>query len=436
MLSILDVASNNLTVTIGNPFVVASLEILTDQNLLVWFTRNPTNATNIANYTLNGPNARTIVLAQLQTETNGIGSLYNTASRGVRLYTDLPLTVGQWTLSISGLVSQDADSLPIPTGTKLVFDLVDKSSQGDIGSGLVESPVSKFIPKIFREKTAYKAIIAGIEAGDEIVRDQARTSFDQGFICTSSGKYLNTKAGDRGVPKPTKLGISDVAFRKLAIDVSNSKLTNDAIMSVLEVMYGTESVRAFVETTLGGFFEVFDKGDLDILIDGKTPLKWTCNLFDYKNPLHVTPIELVNSLNQFFDKSGDVAFAEVTSDNKVRIYSNTKGARSTISVESGSIQPYLQFTDPVASGISFEEQVSYTWAITNPRPGIVRIQLTSSFPFQFNKIYPGDYITIIGENFPLALRGSWPIVATNYTAISVSPFFVQWVEIESSYVAL
>jgi hypothetical protein len=437
MLSIADIANSNGTITIGNPFVIACLELIDDQSLIVWYTRNPNNATDTANYTITGPSARTVVLAQQQLEGNGTGALYNIASRGVRLYLDQPLTVGQWTLSISSsIVSQDSDAFPLPVNTQLVFDLVDKSGQGDLGSNLVESPVSKFIPKSFRSKPVFEAIIAGLEEGDAIVRQQARTAFDQGFVCTASGKYLDTKAGDRGVPKPTKLGISDEAFRKLTIDISNSKLTNDAMLSVLETMYGADSVRAYVEAPLYNYFEVFDKGTLDFLIDGKVALHFEANISDYANPIHVTPVEIVNSLNKFFDRSGDNAYAEVAENGQVRIYSNTKGARSTISIQGGTLQPYLQLTEPISPGIGFEF-ISYApWVVTNPRPGVVRFLVDQyMFTCRFSDIHVGDYVTIIGETFPLELRGSWPIIAVNYTAVNGSPnYFVQWAEIESSYV--
>jgi hypothetical protein len=426
MLAIQDVANSNGPATIGTDFLLSSIELVDDQTLLVWFTRNTTGATTTSNYTVTGPSARSVILAQ-QNDLNG-----------ARIYLDLPLTVGQWTLSVTSITSNDPDALTLPSDTKVIFDLVDKSTQDTVGTNLVEAPVSKFIPKEFRNKKVVGAIIAGLETGDAIVRDQTRLAFDQSFLSTASGKYLNTKASDRGVPKPTKLGLSDTQFRKLAIDITNSKLTNAALLSVLETMYGEDSVRAYVETEMSGPFQLFDQGYLDFFVDGKHSFRFVANISGYTTPTAVTSVELCNSLNFAFDKNSFPAHAIIKRE-KVRVYSNTTGIQSKISIKGGTLQPYVGFDLDVFEGTgSLNQLSSASWTLTNPRPGIVRFTLVNpepALPGVLAFVTEKDYVTVIGSEFPLPLRGSYNLVAVNWTQTSPT-VRVQWFEIESSYVVV
>jgi hypothetical protein len=426
MLSIDSTANSNGVPQLSTDFLVASIEIIDDQTLKVWLTRPFLNGTSVNNYTLSGPQSANIVLAQ-----------YDTDPRAVRLYVDVPLAVGQWTIEfLSGpplsLISDDSDHETLSPNTQIVFDLVDKSSQGSVGTNLVEGSVSKFIPRNLRDKSVWAAIIAGLEATDSIVSQQARLAFDQYFISTASGSYLDTKARDRGVQKPEKLGISDVDFRRLVIDVSNSKLTEDSLLSVLEMMYGSDSVRGYVETAIEGPFEVFDGAYLDVLIDGNQSYHFIAKWVDYEVPLRATCVELCSALNHAFDKNGIKAYS-VIEKNKIRIYSKTKGLRSSVTVVGGTLQASLQFEEPVYGAITSIQHQSLDWEITNPSAGIVRFApSTIVFDFTSPVLKIGDYVTIMGSNFPEELRGSWPITNISFIYSGITP--LEWFEIASSYV--
>ena len=422
MLSILDTANSNGVPIIGNAFLVSSIELLDDSTIIVNFTRGIVNGERVSNYSVTGPSLITVNLAQ-----------YNNSTNSVRLYLSAPLSIGQWTvLFLSGppnsIFSADSDSLSLPSNTEVVFDLTDKSLQGDFGSNIAQNDVSSFIPKEFRNKKVFAGILAGIAAGDSIVETQARLAFDQYSISTASANYLTTTAGDRGVQKPTKLGISDTDFRKLAITTINSKLTNDALLSILEIMYGGDAIHGFVESELEGPFQLFDKAYLDILFDRSKNFRFVVNWTDYSNPLRVTALELVSALNFAFDKNNVDAFATIN-QKKIRIYSKTKGVKSSVTVLGGILQPCLHFDlqviQPFTNPLSL---LAITWTVTNPSTGTVRFKPNTSV--DISKLHVGDYITIVGANFPSELQGSFAITNVNY---SYSPSLDVWFEIQSNY---
>ena len=425
MLAITDTRNSDGVPGLSTDFLVASIELLDDSSLRIWFTRPVLNGSITANYSVSGSSVKNVILAQ-----------YETDIRGVRIYLDAPLSIGQWVIQFrSGppgtLISNDSDHFILPSNTQVVIDLVDKSSQDSVGTNLVESPVGQFIPKEFRSKKVYSAIVAGIEAGDKIVSDQARLAFDQYFVSTASDKYLTTRAADRGIQKPEKLGIADADFRNLVIDVSNNKLTNDALLSVLEIMYGPDSVRGYVETAIVEPFEIFDGAYLDFLIDGKTKFRFTANWVDYQTPLRATGVELSSALNFAFDKNGINAYATVE-NSKVRVYSNTKGIQSSVSIQGGTLQPYVEFDSPVYGAFSPTQQQSLEWILINPSVGIVRfIQTTIVNDFRAPTLKIGDYVTIVGSNFPVELRGSWPILDVQFW---YAPTPIQWFDIASDYI--
>jgi hypothetical protein len=426
MLAILDTANSDGVPQLGTDFLVASIELIDDQSFRVWFTRPVASGNNPANYHVTGPSTVSVVAAQ-----------YELDRRGARVYLSTALSVGQWTVGFSSgppttLLSDDSDHLALPSNTQVVFDLVDKSSQDEFGNALILGPVAKFIPKAFRTKKVFAAIIDGLEAGDAIVSTQARLALDQYFVSTASGKYLTTRAADRGIPKPVNLGISDVDFRKLAIDVANNKLTSDALLSILEIFFGEDSVKAYVETALAEPFEIFDGAFLDFLIDEKTEFHFVANWKDYQTPLRATALELVSAFNFAFDKSGIRATAVVDSG-KVKIYSNTKGIRSSISVQGGTLQPLLQFDSAIYGPALTSEAFALQWTLSNPQVGTVRFVPQTPTPLFAGPVLKiGDYVTIIGSNFPTALRGSWPVTDVNFTWGVPAP--TEWFEIASDYI--
>lgn len=429
MLSISSIANSNGVPGLGTDFLVASIEILDNTTLRVWFTRPVKNATTSTNFSIQGPASKTVIFAQYETDT-----------KGVRVYLSSVLSVGQWTISfVSGgtgtLLSNDTDSATLPINTKVVFDLVDLSTNDSISETVPLGEVARSIPKKFRDNSVYSGIISGIEAGDSIITEQARAAYDQYFLSSANEKYLTIRARDNGVVRPSKLGIDDELFRTLAINTINRKLTYSAMLSILEIMYGVDSVHAFSETGVAGPYVIFDQGTLDILIDGVQSFQFVSSWGDYQLPLRATAQELSSALNFEFQKNNVKAFSTVARG-KVRIYSKTMGVGSSISIQGGTLQPSVQFDSPTFGSIGADVASVFTWTITNPRPHIVRLSPYPAWLMEFSsylKVKPNDYVTIIGSEFPEELRGSFLVVDVNLT-YSAPATPVEWFEIESEFI--
>jgi hypothetical protein len=408
-----------------NQFVISTVELVNNQQIKIWFSRAAKYANVKTNYSLSGSSSVNITLAQYSKEV--IQTTEVDSKRIVNLYLDQPITVGQWTLSLTNIVSYDTEEVPLPTNSTVLFDIVeqqelDLNEQNSIN-------ILNFIPRRFRDKKVLSGILESIEQGDKIIQEQSRFAFDQYFVTSATGDYLTTRAGDQGVPRIPKLGINDSSFSTLATNVINNKLTSDSISSILECMYGTSSVSAYVETALAEPYQLFHNADLGIQLNNVN-YTYIVNLNDFTNPINVSALELTCNLNLFFEKHNIPAKAEKTLSNKIRIYNKTKASNSTVSIIKGTLQPYLQFDTPVFGNLTFEQASTQVWGLTNPRTGIVRFTQTSG-TLNFSRLMKNDYVTITGTEFPEELTDSWTITAVNYT---FTPSMTCWFEIESDYV--
>src|ERR1039457_294113 len=132
MLAITDTANSDRVPGLSTDCLVASIELLDDSSLRIWFTRPVLNGSITANYSVSGSSVKNVILAQ-----------YETDIRGVRIYLDAPLSIGQWVIQFrSGppgtLISNDSDHFILPSNTQVVIDMVDKSSQDSVGTNLVD----------------------------------------------------------------------------------------------------------------------------------------------------------------------------------------------------------------------------------------------------------------------------------------------------------
>ena len=439
MLAIQDIANNNQTDTITTAPLVVSVELVDDSTIRVWFNRAIENGTTTSNYIFSGPVTVPIKFAQYEVETIN-GNPVN-SKRGVRLYLTGPLIPGQWNISFVSSVSSsgsliainDVNTLALPDNSEIIFDVVDKTSQDTLATGEQEDVVSKFIPKAFRNKRVYSAILEGIETGDAIVREMQERAFDQYFLSTASDKYLSIRARDSGIEKPWKLGISDVDFRRLSIDTINDKLTNNALYNILDIMYGPDAVRGYVETQYSEPFDIINNSTLDFLFDGVVRFSFTAKANDFLVPIRASAIELSSALNFSFQKHGINAYSFVEPSKKVRVYSNTKGPRSSVAVTGGTLQPSCQFDSAVFGAIPFQGTCDLSWVLSNPRVGYVRFQeISENISFVDPVLKIGDYVTIIGAFFPEELRGSFLITDVSYTVSGST--ITQWFEIKSDYI--
>ena len=358
---------NNPPLGGSTDFLLACVELNDASSCTAWFTRNVQNAIQVSNFSVSGPTLTAISIAQYINP------------NAVRLYFSSPFSVGQWVFSFKSsgpetLISDDQEQLTLPANTQAILELIDLYSVDPMGQNDAQGPVSKALPQSFQNSKLQKAIIESLEDSDQVTSDNAQLAVAQSSLYTASGQYLISRARDRGVGNPSYLGMKDDSFRTMAIDVVNSKLTTESFLCVLEDIFGSDSVRGYVETLVKGPFRAFDNGNIDFISDGKNLFTFRPRWADFKNPMNIPADELAAIMNFYFARNDFKAYA-LTQNNKVRVYSASKGQNSSMAVSGGTLQPYFQFDSPIFGDVSSIEVPDYIpWTITYPRLGVARLQ--------------------------------------------------------------
>ena len=423
MIALKDISIGNTTPGLSTDFVVALGQIINDNQFRIWFSRPPSSAANTtSNYTITGPQATSIIIAQsVSSEPLAIDLIFNQN-----------LIPGQWTVTVSSsIASGDTDALPLPASTKFIFDTILAPAQDSVQQ--TESALLAALPPNIKYKDGWTDLISAIGVGDQMVSDSAREAYRQILLNTATGAYLTKRAADQGINNPSKVGLGDADFRQLAVTVKNDKLTSTGFLELLEVLFGYDSVHAYLETQLPEPFQVFDGATLSILVNGNTSTTIKTYWKDYKNPLQVTADELTAALNIDLEINNANAVAK-SRNGRVRIYSLKKGLQSSIQCNGGTLQAYTVFDKHINNyAETFAYSGSPTWNISNPSVDVVRFTINNTnptLPIDFTNIQLNDYVNIVGSEFPLGIRGSYKVTNVGFTNAGS---IVKWFDISSTF---
>jgi hypothetical protein len=325
--------------TIATNLTVASVERLTNSSARVWFTLPPDVGGGYAdyagNYTITGP------------ETVAVSRATATSAnpKAIDLFFDKALSYGQWTISFVS-ANIKTGSITLPPNTTYVFSVVDINQESP-GLPSDNNLTKKFLNPAFWGKSNWEALIDTLEDSRADLSDLVQKSFNQSYLSSASDKYLSIRAAGAGIKRPLALGLVDETFRDLAVSLINRKLTINAHLSLLEILYGPESTRANVTSVNAEPYQLFDQATLTFIIDGAT-LPVVFDWDDFSNMSIASAEEICFVINQRFLVLGSTAFAvpyldNLTDQTFVRIFSGTIGLRSTIAVTGGTARPILNF---------------------------------------------------------------------------------------------
>lgn len=282
---------------------------------------------------------------------------------------------------------------------------------------------------------AWNALIAALATGDKTNFDNARLAFDMKYVSTAVSFYLDRKGADRGLQRPDAVGMDDEDYRKLIIKTTAKKLTPQVMYQILEIFYGTDATRAFVASGVGETFNFTAGDDFTVLIDEKTPYRIIFQNNDFQDITKATAFEAAASITRQLRMARSKAFAinfvdPNTNTERVRIYSGSLGLRSSVRVTGGRAQNKLAFPSllPTHAGLA-GVQTGQNWAVSIPRPGIMRLTLAAASTTDLNQVHIGDYINIYGANFATVNKGSYPIV--NVDVRYVTGTLTQFIEVEN-----
>lgn len=346
------------------------------------------------------------------------------------------LAAGVWNLTVSNITTATGTVLSPPT--TLSFTVADFPEVEPVSGGATDDSAESIIRKHLNpalKGKAWNALIAALSVGDRLNWDNAKKAFNQLFKSTAEGLFLDRKAGDDGIARPKNIGMPDDLFRQLAIKLTSEKLTQEALLEIIEIFYGSDAVRANITTEIDEPYELSDGQTLSILIDGTDEFTCTFKDNDFTNISEATALEVATVLNKLFKLLKSKAFALTSKDpvsgiSRVKIYSGSLGLSSSIKVTGGLAQKGLYFESQIQTPPSGSTPGSISWTVTVPQAGITRFKLTSATDVDMSLLRIGDYVLVTGTNFNSANRGSFSI--TNIDVRYVSGVLEQYFEIANS----
>jgi hypothetical protein len=406
-------------------FSLSQVTQLSVNSILVSYTKYPlTTNPNYINDALNHQNY----------SITGLGVVFinhvevvNGDPTSVRLILREPIPNGTWTLTVSNVARYDGEVL---LKNKLTF--ITNDSAPDIFSENLtpEDTLRKNFNPAFRNKTKWKAIVTALSTGDKNNVENAIKANKQLYKSTASGFYLDRKCGDDGITRPSNIGLPDELFRLLGIRLTNTKLTLESILEVLEIFYGTDSVRAHAITSVPEPFSLIDGDELRMVIDEKEEFHVTFSQSSFRQINSASAIEVAFALNEFFKLNRSKAFAVSVYDplvqkNRLYIYSGSLGLVSSVRIIGGRSQNVFLFPFRIPA---YNPLVGVlpTWNITkNTATEIVRFTVTGPTGLDLLSVAEGDYVTIYGNEFFPENRGTFFVqnVSVTYPGGILTQYF-------------
>lgn len=404
---------------VGARLALQSVQFLSPIRLRVRFLSEPVqtspygtnDALNPANYSLGGPGSAAVVQV---IPVPGDSLAFN-------LEVSSPMLTGTWTLTVTNIQTPTSASLVSPTSLSFAstYLVSTDTNPGAVQQGAYGT-LRKHLNSVF-VGPKWTALLSAISSEDDRLSASARAAFDQLFVTTASGVYLRDRASDRGVSYPTGVGLSDFDFRNLITAISNEKLTEEAFLQILEVFFGKTKLRAWVETETAETWTIPDGATLTVGIDGQEfPLIF--REFDFLSATSAGAAEVAISMTKQLRLLGCSAWAEVatstTGQRVVRLFSPSKGLRSSVEIRGGTAQgvlffPSVRMTNVLSRGVV----TGGSWVISSPQPNVMRLRLTDASSVDLSSVVPGDYLLVQGSGFATLNRGSWVVLSVDRRVI-------------------
>lgn len=364
------------------------------------------DALNPANYQLSGPTTSRVIQVAAVPENPQAFTLFGSALIGA----------GDWSLLVVGVVAEDGTALTSPNVA--IFNVNSTEPQDLVNGGAVdvtpESTLRQFLSPAFIGE-GWDALVYALSRGDQYLQDTARGAWDQMFLSTAEGSFLDRLAGEVGVSRPSDVGMSDVVFRELAIRLSSEKITYKALWEILEVFYGRSAVRATIETEVDAPYDLSDLSQLIIDVDG-TEYPITFAAADFADINQAQAIEVAATITRQLRNLGSQAWAVATLNPltglyRTVVYSPTLGLSSKIRVVGGLAQFGLRFPQLLTTPLT-----GATYSVTVLDDGRARLDFTGTTA-ALASVREGDYILAQDGDLNAANKGTFSIeeVAISWT---------------------
>ena len=263
-------------------------------------------------------------------------------------------------------------------------------------------------PSIRGENT--DKVLESLSSGPAHLIQSVESVYDQLYIVTAQGRYLDQRMADRDITRPDNVGLSDEVFREIGIEISTRKQVRDLIHSILRIMYGSEFTRATLNSTELEPYQLADGDTLLIQFDDGEVVEVVFDPSQFASIAAATAQEVADAITRELRRLGRTGAAVAKDDGLggyVQIISETDGPASTAKVLGGRAQNELKFESirPTSGDASTQ------WTLTVQSGGNIRATWTGGANPSIGKVKKDDYATIYGSAFNMDNRGTFTITA-------------------------
>jgi len=254
------------------------------------------------------------------------------------------------------------------------------------------------------------AILKSLASGPVHLINNIEAVNDSLYIVTAKGKYLDQRLGDKGVSRPTDVGLSDEVFRDIGIEITNRKQVRDLVHQLLRTLYGDIFTRATSSSLEVETFNLEDGDNLIISFDGTEPVEISFTNDQFSNINNATAQEIADAITRSLRKinaRGAAFTQEDGGDVRVVLISLTDGPSSSIRVLGGKAQNALKFDEIKSTSADATTQ----WTITQEAGGKIRATWSGGADPALGRVEAGDYVNIFGTAFDILNQGTFTITA-------------------------
>ena len=253
------------------------------------------------------------------------------------------------------------------------------------------------------------AILRSVATGPVHLINNVEAVNDSLYIVSAKERFLDQRLADRGIVRPSDVGLSDEVFREIGIEVANRKQVRDLVHQLLRILYGEIFTRATTTSSEAETYFLEDGDNLFVSFDGQNPIELIFSAGQFSNINAATAEEVAGAITKSIRKLGanGAAFTvEDGVDTKVVIISPTDGPSSSIRIQGGKAQNVLKF-DKIrpTSGDS-----STQWTLTQESGGRIRATWTGGADPSLGRVKKDDYVNIYSTSFDILNRGTFDVV--------------------------
>lgn len=203
------------------------------------------------------------------------------------------------------------------------------------------------LPKSFntRENTNWSAILSALGSEDERLAQLLDVVKDQFFVQTAARPYLDSLGSNSGVARPRMVGMEDSEFRSyIPIMAYKPKQVKDIIDELLNQFFFRDLTTSRLSSSLSEPFALQDTWTLRYSIDGVNEDLIIFSADDFSDISNATAAEVASAINRQAQHSFAVTHEDSTiKETFIRIFTNTVGAKGSISMIGGRGNIGLQF---------------------------------------------------------------------------------------------